>query len=967
MFSGLNSIADLNQQFSQFANNLSLDNLQDDKDKDKNLETGNGKKGSSTESQSAELEHLREQNERLESEVTRLHEVIATNKTEISDLRNQINNNEFSHDDIEEVQNELENVKDQLKKANTKGKQVTKELNNAKKAEASVRKAFEDYKEESEKRIFELDEKMEEMRRNYEEQIQDLHEGSKETEGLKSPGGEKPQGEISTEKYNKLDELLKKSKEKNNGLKEKLTVNNKTIKELEGKIKKLEQDYTSMKNENLELKEAKSQLEDKIEEFQSNNYEENLEKSEQKIRNLTQSLEKLKKDHGKVQKDKKLQYDELQRLQEQYDELQNKQYENEEKQRSSSATQLSQLQRELSASKNSFNIVEGEKKSLELEWKKQNDSISTLTQKNLELIKNLDLQANEIEKSKTIIQKLENDLKKKDDELTNQELKLTNMTGKLNDLVQKFVDLKNKDNNMEKEAGVKMSETQKQIQAKESEILGLRLKMESLEQSAADNRLRASDITDKFNTINQDFKNLTKEKNQLEEQLEISKTQILSLESALEHKNSEYLALEVEFNQLSDICKTEAQKFLAEKEKILGINEVEKAKADEIIRELQAEILNVNSRLKAETDSAEVLEGYKKRAQIALKKANNTNTQLSTQIETLKETAQNETNRAVELELKLEKLQVNEKDLKQTIENLENEVLELNNLLQEKREEFDSKISEFQNSISKLKQQVNDQKHYHENHQKPSQKAEKPSENVQNPEDEEIEERPKKVSEVPPKSWVIAARDNKNNNINDKKEGNEQNLSMSESAGTSLNEMVEVPLSAEQVQLQRQEKWELVSSELGSSPVSLLFVNELTTQLEMLKKELAERGIEVEATHQELQLERAEKSKLKNKVEELMAFLERTKRLHEGPDSAINMEYLKNCVLRFMSSKKISEKKRLYPVISTIFKFTEKEIHDIEDSLECSEEQDTEISSAISNFATSFSGIWGSVVGGDES
>jgi hypothetical protein len=84
-----------------------------------------------------------------------------------------------------------------------------------------------------------------------------------------------------------------------------------------------------------------------------------------------------------------------------------------------------------------------------------------------------------------------------------------------------------------------------------------------------------------------------------------------------------------------------------------------------------------------------------------------------------------------------------------------------------------------------------------------------------------------------------------------------------------------------------------------------------------------------------------------------MAFFDRTKKLHEGPDSAINMEYLKNCIFKFMNTFEISEKKRLYPVIATILKFTNLEKKQIEDSL-------STIENNASN-ANTFDSFWGSV------
>ena len=103
---------------------------------------------------------------------------------------------------------------------------------------------------------------------------------------------------------------------------------------------------------------------------------------------------------------------------------------------------------------------------------------------------------------------------------------------------------------------------------------------------------------------------------------------------------------------------------------------------------------------------------------------------------------------------------------------------------------------------------------------------------------------------------------------------------------------------------------------------------------------------------------------LSNRVEELLAYLERTKQLREGPDSAINMEYLKNCVFKFMSSSDLSEKRRLYPVIATILKLTGQEMKAIEGAFRASEERENEFEntlSSIGSFATaSFGSLWGS-------
>jgi hypothetical protein len=99
-------------------------------------------------------------------------------------------------------------------------------------------------------------------------------------------------------------------------------------------------------------------------------------------------------------------------------------------------------------------------------------------------------------------------------------------------------------------------------------------------------------------------------------------------------------------------------------------------------------------------------------------------------------------------------------------------------------------------------------------------------------------------------------------------------------------------------------------------------------------------------------------------VEELKAFLDRSKQLHEGPDSATNMEYLKNCVFKFMSSVDASEKRRLYPVIATILKLTSQEMKQVEYAFNVTEQRENELQStltSIGSFATSSLGsFWDS-------
>ncbi|RYG69017.1 hypothetical protein EON64_03805 [archaeon] len=99
-----------------------------------------------------------------------------------------------------------------------------------------------------------------------------------------------------------------------------------------------------------------------------------------------------------------------------------------------------------------------------------------------------------------------------------------------------------------------------------------------------------------------------------------------------------------------------------------------------------------------------------------------------------------------------------------------------------------------------------------------------------------------------------------------------------------------------------------------------------------MRAELAACRMDLDQAHVVVQREREEKAAALRNLEELRAYLERIKTLHAShSESAINIEYLKTCVFRFMASSSASERQRLAPVISTILNFTSSERHQIEE------------------------------------
>ena len=127
--------------------------------------------------------------------------------------------------------------------------------------------------------------------------------------------------------------------------------------------------------------------------------------------------------------------------------------------------------------------------------------------------------------------------------------------------------------------------------------------------------------------------------------------------------------------------------------------------------------------------------------------------------------------------------------------------------------------------------------------------------------------------------------------------------------------------------------------------------------MDSMRREAVEKDIELEAVSSSLAEEKAQrvrisdlipigdifiycvvccllsKVKLSLKIEQMTAYLERLQQ-QEGPDSGTSMEYLKNCIFKYMSSTHRNERVRLYPVIATILKLTAAERAEIEVALQ---------------------------------
>ena len=134
------------------------------------------------------------------------------------------------------------------------------------------------------------------------------------------------------------------------------------------------------------------------------------------------------------------------------------------------------------------------------------------------------------------------------------------------------------------------------------------------------------------------------------------------------------------------------------------------------------------------------------------------------------------------------------------------------------------------------------------------------------------------------------------------------------------------------------------------------YVNELKRELHLLRQELSRCHAEQDELLRSSSAAEEARLKAVHEFNELKAFHERTKKLSSSPDSAINIEYLKKCVYRLMVTKEDSERSRLYPVISTLLKFTPAEVRKVNAAIE----DDLSSSSLLGIRGGPSSGMWSS-------
>lgn len=558
---------------------------------------------------------------------------------------------------------------------------------------------------------------------------------------------------------------------------------------------------------------------------------------------------------------------------------------------------------------------------------------TTLSEKITELEGIRETLSREVSEKTTVIDNINNEksimeatLKKVQDDNTTKEEKIqilkekmTELSDKMKSLMKRYTESKNRVQQLENIETENASEIKTAMANKDGELVSLKLKLQHFENTTADQEANVEELT-RINTFLKNksesddgkIKDLDKKVTELEKEL----TQAVEATSGLAEEASSTQKLLAQEKKRYEEAETESTKRINElKEKI----EITKVEHDRILHSKQVEYENLKAQISEDNKSAEAFDEYKKRAQTALKKANSSSSTMTSEINTLKESVEEKEKYIVHLQQELDDLSkryANEvdgfkdvKSLSEILKSKSEELEKINGELKSKTEEKDKLIHQLNIDVEKGER-----------------KCEKLESEVQDAM-KKLADRTSSTTE----SFVNTISDVSTTNAQsanaEKQEiaTNEQidahQLSESKGANESNEKLAEYKPPK-----QSQDLVEKLYNrgDRQTSSDQLYYVHSLSEQLETLKRINSDTTIDLEETRRLLRVSKNENKTLGSKVEELLTFLDRTKRAQD-PDAAINMEYLKNCVYRFMASTEHSERQQLSGVIATILKLTVKE------------------------------------------
>jgi chromosome segregation ATPase len=550
------------------------------------------------------------------------------------------------------------------------------------------------------------------------------------------------------------------------------------------------------------------------------------------------------------------------------------------------------------------------------------------------------------------LSKLSVQAKEKDDTVAGLREKLKGLTEKTREVMKSYSQSKEKVKSLENsEESAKAAKST--LSTKEAEILSLKLKLENVERIVAEQKDAAASSAEHKQKVKKErgadqetITTLTKRVGVLEGELAKATTATAGLAEEASKAQGQYelekgalAALKIEFEQ-------------ARKRFEQDMSKAESTHAT-VLAERDSELENLRMKLGSENEASTQHVEYKKRAQIALKKANSSASEMNAQITELQSTVESHEGEMSALKEALAKEEATRKDAESRIESQSTEQTAFSEELErvkkaaaisrEEAAQLQGANAALSEACEQLERAVSSKSKLIED---------KMTELAQT--QASLQEAREKNSSLESKQQASAAPEEPAAPSSGKgaKAGGE--VSVAVSSGTQATPAVHSDPQASPSSAEGSSA-ETIPSQ-AASPDQLYYVQTLSAKLEELKRENGEKSMEITETKMQMARHAEESKNLQGRIEELQNFLNRSKKSTDS-EAVTNMEYLKNCVCRFMATTEMSEKKRLFPVISTILNLTTSERQQIMLALNDMEAGAAiDIAASISNSVTSLFG-----------
>ena len=540
--------------------------------------------------------------------------------------------------------------------------------------------------------------------------------------------------------------------------------------------------------------------------------------------------------------------------------------------------------------------------------------------------------------------KLSEEAKQKDDTVTDLKEKLKGLTDKTREVMKSYSQSKERVKALEKSEEIAKS-AKGTISTKDAEILSLKLKLENVERIVAEQKDAAASSaeqkqkTKKERSADQEtISKLTERVGVLEGELTKATTATAGLAEEASRAQGQYerekgalAALKLEFE--------EAKRKFEE-----DFKTTESTHAA-VVSERDSELENLRMKLGSENEASTQHEEYKKRAQIALKKANSSASEMNAQITELQRAIKSNESELLTLRETLAKEEAARKAAEGLAESQGAERVAIAEELEKAR-----KVAELSNEEAAQLQGANTA----------LSEACEQLEAAVSAKSKLIEEKTIELARA--QAAVKDAQEQKSalERMHANAAPGEHLAVPTNGKGTKPSADVNAQRAAADTYPQENPlsaggDTDNIPSQ-SASPDQLYYVQTLSTELEQLKRENGEKSMEISEAKMEMARHAEESKNLQGRIEELQNFLNRSKKSTDS-EAVTNMEYLKNCVCRFMTTTEMSEKKRLFPVISTILNFTTSERQQIILALNDMEAGATiDIAASISHSVTSLFG-----------